>query len=146
MTNLVESVSDTILKSLGGSEKKYLCKILDTSSVNENKPVFINPSLYHDDQMFVDQLSKHESKLSLNIQSINAKIDELRILIENLRLKNCHFSAICLQEYWLSEHSNLSQFDIDDYTLISERKLCCGHGGLIIYLRNNFDYTKINLV
>ena len=88
MTNLVESVSDTILQFLGGSEKNYLCKILDTSSVNENEPVFINPSLYRDDHMLVDQLCKHESKsslLSLNIQSINAKIDELRILIENLR-------------------------------------------------------------
>ena len=86
MANLVESVSDTILKSLGGTEKKYLCKILDTSSVNENEPVFINPSFYHDDQMLVDQLSKHISKfslLSLNIQSINAKIHELRILIED---------------------------------------------------------------
>ena len=60
--------------------------------------------------MLVDQLSKHKSKLSLlspNMQSINAKIDEIRILIENLRLKNCHFSAICLQESWLSEHSDL---------------------------------------
>ena len=100
MANFVKSVSDTILKSLGGTEKNYLCKILDTS-VNENEPVFINPSFYHDDQMLVDQLSKHKSKfllLSLNIQSINAKIDDLRILIKNFRLKNCHFSAICLQE------------------------------------------------
>ena len=79
MANFVESVSDTVLKSLGSTEKNYLCKILDTSSVNENEPVFINPSFYHDDQMLVDQLSKHKSKfslLSLNIQSINAKIDE----------------------------------------------------------------------
>ena len=96
MANLVESVSDTIFNSSCCTEKNYLCKILDTSSVNENKPVFINPSFYHDDQMLLDQLSKHKSKfslLSLNIHSINAKIDELRILIENLRLKNCHFSA-----------------------------------------------------
>ena len=129
--------------------KKKLCKILDTLSVNDNEPAFINPYFYHSDQMLVDRLSKHKSKLSLlclNIQSINAKIDELRILIENLRLKTCHFSAICLQESWLSEHSDLSQFDIHDYTLISQRKLCCGHGGLIIYLGNNFDYTKIDLV
>ena len=49
MANLVESVSDTMLKSLGGTEKKSLRKILETSSVNENEPVFINPSFYHDD-------------------------------------------------------------------------------------------------
>ena len=68
MANLVESVSDTILKSLGGTEKKYLCKILDTLSVNENEPVFINPYFYHSDKMLVDQLSKHKSKLSLLCQ------------------------------------------------------------------------------
>ena len=65
--------------------------------------------------MFVDQLNKHKRKLSLfglNIQSTNAKIDELQILIENIRLKNCHFSAICWQEAWLSEHFDLLQFDI----------------------------------
>ena len=51
-----------------------------------------------------------------------------------------------MQESWLSEHSDLFQFDIDDCTLISQGKLCCGHGGLIIYLRNNFNYAKIDLV
>ena len=51
-----------------------------------------------------------------------------------------------MQESWLSEHSDLSQFDIDDYTLISQGKLCCGHADLIIYLRNNLDDTKIDLV
>ena len=70
MANLVESVNDTILKSLGGTENNYFCPILNTSSVNENEPVFINPSFYHDDQMLVDQLSKHESKFSLLGQNI----------------------------------------------------------------------------
>ena len=46
----------------------------------------------------------------------------------------------------MSEHSDLSQFDIDEYTLISQGTLCCGHGGFIIYLRNNFDYKKMDLV
>ena len=44
---------------------------------------------------------------------------------------------IYLQESWLPKHSDLYQFDIDDYMLISQGKLCCGHGGLTIYLRNN---------
>ena len=62
MANLVESDSDTILKHVGGTENNSLCTILNTSSVNKNEPVFINSSVYHDDQMLVDQHSKHKNK------------------------------------------------------------------------------------
>ena len=43
-----------------------------------------------------------------NIQSINAKFDQLRIILEGLERQNCEFSAICLQETWLSEASDIS--------------------------------------
>ena len=56
------------------------------------------------------------SILSLNCASLNAKYDEIKILIESLRLTNYMFVAICIQETWLSDSSDKS---LDCYNLIA---------------------------
>ena len=81
--------------------------------------------------------------LSLNIQSLNAKFDELVILLHSLT--NCKFSAICIQETWLTDKSDLSLFKIDGYNFISQSKICSAHGGLAIYLNNKLNYKHLNL-
>ena len=50
--------------------------------------------------------------LSLRIQSINAKFDQLKILLYLLQENNCHISAICLQ--------NNASLSIENYNLISK--------------------------
>ena len=47
-------------------------------------------------------------------------------------------SVICLQECWLKETDNISMFNLTDYNLVSLPKSCCGHGGLMIYVHNQF--------
>ena len=46
----------------------------------------------------------------------------------------------CLQETWLSENHDLSQFYIDGYTCINQSKSCSYKGGLLIYLCDDFQY------
>ena len=70
---------------------------------------------------------------SLNIQSINAKFNYLSPLLLDLCNKDTGFSATCLQESWLSENSDLSQYHIPNYNTIHQFKNCSGHGGLINY-------------
>ena len=41
------------------------------------------------------------------------------------------FSTICLQESWLTDDSDLSQYQLPNYNLIHQGKKCSGHGGLL---------------
>ena len=78
--------------------------------------------------------------LSLNSQSIHAKIGDLRALLHDIHERNLEISAICIQESWLSKDADLSLLHIDDYTCISQGKTASAHGGLIIYLNTKYKY------
>ena len=69
-----------------------------------------------------------------NIQSINAKFDFLSALVKDLSAKGIGFSAICLQECWLSKEDDVNFFQIPNYNIIHQGKTCSGHGGLIIII------------
>ncbi len=56
------------------------------------------------------------------------------------------FSAIYIQESWLSEGDDTSQIQLEGYKCISQGKTCSSKGGLIIYLHENFKCeTKLRL-
>ena len=80
------------------------------------------------------------SVLSLNCQSIHSKFDSLQILVEDLKQHDCVISAICLQETWLDDDSELSYYNIPGYTCVSQGKYCSAHGGLVIYIHNTINY------
>ena len=73
--------------------------------------------------------------LSLNCQSLNIKMDQINMKLENLRK-----IAVKL-EPWLSNDSNISLLQLDDFTLIFQGKICSAHGSLFIYLNNKYDYN-----
>ena len=77
--------------------------------------------------------------LSLNCQSLNAKFNELQIFIEEM----CHdqFGVICLQESWLADNFEYSMFNLRNYSMIKQGKLCSEHGGLIIYVHDRYDIS-----
>ena len=110
----------------------------------QNIPSFLQQSLYYDDDNFV-HLMKTKDKMfkvaSLNCQSLNAKIDDIRILIEILRVSSVKLDVLCLQESWLNDSSDLSHLQIDGYKLISRGKSCSAHGGVAIYISEVFDYS-----
>ncbi len=43
---------------------------------------------------------------------------------------NYTFSAICIQESWLSENGDTSQIQLDGYKCIPQGKSCSAKGGL----------------
>ena len=51
------------------------------------------------------------------------------------------FSAICLQESWLTDDSDLSQYQLPNYNIIHQGKKCSGHGGLLIYLHKRYSHV-----
>ena len=77
--------------------------------------------------------------MSINIQSLHAKFAELTTLIKYLREEhNFNFSIICLQETWLKQDSDKSQLQIPNYEPIMQGKQCSHHGGLAIYVHEEF--------
>ena len=54
--------------------------------------------------------------MSLNCQSINAKFNELQIIVENLN--NNPGSVICLQESWLKENNDNDNDNDNEYYFI----------------------------
>ena len=142
------------LDKLGGVEQNSLLHKIDPypEEYEENEePVIIEHSSYHDLEDLVSILHKNKNQFSIfstNIESINSKLDELKIFIDILHNSNVSFSAICIQEAWVSKGADVSRFKIEGYELIPQgySKLNSHKGGLLIYLNNKYDYaTKFKL-
>ena len=81
--------------------------------------------------------------LSLNCQSLCAKIEELRIYLNMFH--PFYFSAICLQETWLTSDADVSLLQLEGYTMISRGRQCSAHAGVAIYLKNEYSYTILQI-
>ena len=82
-----------------------------------------------------------------NIQRITGKFDDFQSFVT--RVNTSHpISAICLQECWLDEKDTDSTklFNLSDYTMVHQTKQCCGYGGLIIYIHNQFKYKLVDTI
>ena len=88
-----------MLENYGGLQINSLNHIL--SSNNDEVPDVIQQSNYYDQESLAGIFTTNISSfniLSLNCQSIKAKIDEIKIKIKQWESVNCSFDAICLQE------------------------------------------------
>ena len=114
---------EIILRNYGGYDKKNFASIirkLFDDNDNEQDKISLATSYYFTHDTFIDKLINQKIKfcmLSLNIQSINAKFNKLLLLIEELCEYNFEFGAIRLQETWLEEGADLTQFHIPNYSI-----------------------------
>ena len=113
----------------------------------DGEPVTLKHSSYIDDDELIETQNERKSFtiLSLNCQSLNAKIDEIKILVETLKYNQSFFCAICLQETWLSDRSDTTLLKLDDYNLISQGKICATHRGFAVYLSGKYNYKLLSL-
>ena len=65
--------------------------------------------------------------------------------MHNLDNQRVYIDAICLQESWLSDLSDLSLLHVEGYQLISMAKHCSAHSGLVIYLSNKYQHEVLNI-
>ena len=155
----MSSISDTtaldandILKNYGGllnNDLSYISSINNDDTLNNTLPS--KNSLYYDmDGMvnFLECRRNYFSVLSLNIQSLNSKFNELVGFIQILNNKSLHFDVICLQESWLSDEDDYKMFEISNYKLYKKNfeRNCSIHGGLVIYVRDEIQVTKVECI
>ena len=81
--------------------------------------------------------------LSLNCQSINAKYEKLKLFLDDVNTQNPIY-VICIQESWAHEEMDIQYFSLPSYTLINANRRWSLHGGLIIYIHDDFAYTEIS--
>ena len=82
--------------------------------------------------------------LSLNIDSLNSKFDELNIMIHTLAESNVFISVICIQEARIGENSNLDHLNLKNYKIITQAYTdrCSRKGGLVTYLLNSIPLAN----
>ncbi len=110
----------------------------------ENETDTINHSRYYDDNSYKIALGKLNCELSilnLNCQNLKTKFDKLKIFLADIDTHS-QITCITLQETWFSDVTDVSFYSIPGYTLVSETCRITTHGGVAIYIHNDFSYEE----
>ena len=143
MDNLVLNAND-ILKEYGGASKNMLENILSAYEHHDNEIHTLKHSPYYS----VDKLPKYLcikngnfTILSINVDGLLSKIDELSSLIELLYQQNIVFDVICIQESHLdnSYKADTACIQLNGYDCKPQGKTCGQKGGLVTYVKSNFE-------
>jgi len=137
---MANSLDSTILNNYGGLDHNSLLnRIASDDYFNEESGFDLQQSAYYTS----DDLNLNDSKftvISLNCQSLRAKYNSILLFLQNIP---CKPKAIILQETWLSNGDITSHLNIPGYNLLSKGKVVSAHGGLAIYLDQDFSYKEI---
>ena len=140
--------NNELLQNYGGESRNDLNAILNHVSEDEPSDILSLPKSFFVDidnlVLYLKNISGKFSILTLNCQSLNAKHSQIALLMEHLKNNNVSISALCLQETWSHERDDMDIFNLPGYNLISQGKICCGHGGLAIYIHESFQAKKIS--
>lgn len=145
----VSENDNNVLKAFGGAQTNNLNVILDNFEDSSEEIQTFTHSPYFDlDSISNINLPSNRTfkVLSLNIQSIQAKFDAFSGFLQILSDKNIIFDALLIQETWLSDSflsrsENVAFFNLPGYNMVHKGKVCCGHGGLITYVRDIYKYN-----
>ena len=147
--NTATVTTNRILSNLSAADNYSLKAMIDNENLMQNgEPTLLDNSPYVDNDTLINIMKEKQGLLkclSLNIQSLNAKFDQLRVYLDYLHDQNCIFDIILLQETWLHNNSNTDMLQLDGYELISQSCTSTSHGGLAIYVSNNIRYEKITM-
>jgi len=113
---------------------------------HDNSEQTIQHSKYYDNTDISKLFSKFRnpfSVLSLNAQSLPAKLDQIKIDLTDLENNGFYYDAVCIQETWLTDKIDAQSLNIDGYNLITKKLSCGKHGGLAIYLKEEHQFKEI---
>ena len=140
-----------ILKQFGGTIKNELNNALklDNDPEDRERMEFIRSTYADLENLPSMKITKKFSFyiLSINIQSIGAKFNNLLAFLSVLNQNGINIDIINLQETWLSQawlddQNNAQLYAIPGFNLLFQGKVCCAHGGLFTYVRDIYDATK----
>ena len=149
------SPSANLAKEILKHEDIIKSSLLTTFSTNDDDNDRHNPansgvptyqkSEYSSPEHILAYMKENKDKftlMSLNLNSLNTKIAELRIFVEHLQSQNMGFSVIAVQEARINAKTmtNLNEYEIPGYKLLTQEcQIDSQNGGLGIYIHE--DYT-----
>ena len=140
--------NETFLRNFGGVESNDLTKILNCETeIDDSTTTFIQVSNYHDLEDIINKpifLKKNQFKIiSFNSESIFSKLDEIKIFLETLKIKNIFFDAICVNECWLEFFGD--DLNLPGYSAFPLPRKVGMKGGLVTYINENFKIKELDL-
>lgn len=113
----------------------------ETSSIilkNYNKRSKINSSKNSLNNLNLNLKNHFLSLLSLNIRSLENKIDSFNMLLKDIDIS---FDVITLNETWLS-HKSVSKIDLQNYNFIAMNRPDKRDGGLAMYISDKYNFFE----
>ena len=135
------------LTNLNGNPKYDFVKTSELYFENDDFP---NPysttnidSTYYDLSSFKNNFAGNSNSLfiSLNIQSLNSKIDSLKILVSQLISENINLEIVALQEIWQITHPDLYQ--IPGFNFVYLQRSFGRGGGVGFYVRDSLTFKSL---
>ena len=106
------TLANDLLGNIGGIDQNNLNSILQIDSKYDEQMETFTPSNYHDIDSLMKVCKTSDQKfctLSLNIESLKSKFNQLTTFIEMLSRNNCLLDAILIQETWLTDQQCKSE-------------------------------------
>ena len=147
--NTIDSQVNTNNNLPINASKRNLHDIINSSDDADFEMPLTTHSPYIDTDSLANtlpSLNRHFNVLSLNAQSLHAKFDKILAIITDLRNQNVEFSALCFQETWFNENTDLSTYEIPNYTLIHQHHKVSKHGGLACYIHNDYSVDNVQTI
>lgn len=122
---------------------KFIDHLIDRFSDHEENILEENTSCKYweiDKLDFTNSVQQHAT-MHLNIHSIPAKIDDLRILIQQLTSANIFLDFICLCETFLN-NKNQHLYRLEGYNLICKNREVNSRGGVAIFVKNHIQFKR----
>ena len=128
-----------VLRNYGDISRHTLQQIVDFIR-DDDEINLIKHSSYYSPHNLPSQCHGHNNfnVLSLNCQSINAKYGGIDNYLTMWNEQNVKFDVICIQESWLCATFDTTLLRLDGYNLISQPRSCSLHGGLMVYVQENY--------
>ena len=141
--------SEDFLRHKGGLSKNDLTKVLNLD--NNGNLIKLKSEYYSVDELccFLDKHHNKLTLLSLNINSLNSRYDELCILVDTLAKSNVQIFLICIQEARIQLNADINHLKLNNYTMLTHAytDTCSKKGGLVIYVLDSLsirNYTNFN--
>ena len=96
--------TENVLRNFGGASRNDLNKVINAESNTENEPSLESFSPYKTIDLMPEYMVSHKNGftvLTLNCQSLNAKFDQLKVMLASFSENNFNVHIICLQETWV---------------------------------------------
>ena len=143
--------ANNILSRYGGVSANMLKNFLDAykdDDDNNNEPDLIRDSPYYSLNKLPQEIRSdngYNSIITLNVDGILSKIDEVRLLVQICSYQGIYIDVICIQESRLNDSytQDNPSIQIQGYDCIPQGKYCGEKGGLITYVREIHESRKL---